>query len=64
MNYGPGASVKVWQKLFPEAELWEAEFNAECVKTSREQGKLDGINTLTGDQMNVTILDEWIRQSD
>lgn len=63
MYYGPGASVAVWKKLFPLAELWEAEFNEKCVEKSKAEGKLEGINTLTGDQMNVDTLDEWIEKS-
>ena len=31
MGYGPGASVAVFKKLFPTAELWEAEFSALAV---------------------------------
>lgn len=41
MNYGPGASVAVWKKLFPRAELWEAEYNGDCVKKAKENGMLD-----------------------
>ena len=63
MFYGPGASVKVWQNLFPNAQLWEAEYNAACVEKSKNEGKLDGINTLTGDQMDIHTLDSWIEQS-
>ena len=63
MSYGPGASVQVWQKLFPKAELWEAEYNAACVEKSRAKGQLDGIHTLTGDQMDIATLDKWIEES-
>ena len=63
MRYGPGASVAVWKKLFPHAELWEAEYDAACVEKSIAEGKLNGINALTGDQMNLTTLDEWINLS-
>lgn len=63
MSNGPGASVNVWKKLFPQAELWEAEFNAACVEKSKAEGKLDGIKTLTGDQMNISTLDRWIEES-
>jgi hypothetical protein len=62
MIYGPGSSVALWKKLFPKAELWEAEFDEECVKKHRN-GMLRGINLLTGDQGNDTILDEWITTS-
>jgi hypothetical protein len=63
MGYGPGASVKLWKKLFPQAELWEAEFNEACVNKSRANGQLEGIHTLVGDQENNTVLDTWIEQS-
>jgi len=32
MSYGPEASVALYKKLFPMADLWEAEFDAVCVK--------------------------------
>lgn len=63
MNYGPGASVALFEKLFPEAELWEAEYNAACVENSKKKGQLEAINTLTGDQGNDTVLDGWVETS-
>ena len=63
MNYEPGASVALWKKLFPQANLWEAEYNATCVDISTKQGKLDGFNTLVGDQGNNNTLDRWIERS-
>ena len=36
MNYGPGASAKVWQSLLPQAELWEAEYDKSCVAKARQ----------------------------
>jgi len=62
MIYGPGASVAIYQKLFPKAELWEAEYDEKCVEKNRD-GLLKGINILTGDQGNDTVLDEWILTS-
>jgi len=62
MNYGPGASVALHKKLFPQAELWEAEYDAACVEKHRD-GTLKGINLLTGDQGDDTVLDGWIEQS-
>ncbi len=65
MSYGPGASAKVWRQIFEgrDVDLWEAEFNAECVKKSKAEGKLEGINTLTGDQANPGDLQRWIAES-
>ena len=61
MRYGPGASVALHQKLFPRAELWEGEYDKNCVE--KHADKLKGINVLTGDQGNDTVLDAWIQQA-
>ena len=65
MIYGPGASAMLHKKLFPQAQLWEAEYNATCVHNAQVSGdsSLDGINILTGDQGNVDVLDRWIDES-
>ena len=63
MKYGPGASVKLWRELFPEANLWEAEYDANCVKKATENHMLIGFNTLTGDQGSEAVLNSWIEKS-
>ena len=63
MNYGPGASVNVWKKLLPQADLWEAEYDEECVKKAQSEGKLEGLNVLVGDQGNFTVLASWVAES-
>lgn len=63
MKYGAGASVKIWKKLFPKAELWEAEYDKECTELARAKGGLDGINVLVGDQGDFATLDSWIAKS-
>ena len=63
MDYGPGASVSLFKALFPMAELWEADTDGKCVEKSKQNGMLDGINTLVGDQVNEAVLDEWITTS-
>ena len=63
MNYGPGASVWLWKELFPEAELWEAEFDGRCVEKSKAEGQLEGYQTLVGDQGDPKVLDQWIQES-
>lgn len=63
MDYGPGASVNLYKKLFPKAELWEAEYNAACVKKHMEDGMISDIHVLIGDQGNDEVLDGWIEQS-
>ena len=38
MNYGPGASLALHKKLFPKAELWEAEYDGiVCGKVSKRE---------------------------
>lgn len=62
MNYGPGASVKIWDAfLSPNSELWEAEFDAGCVK--RYRSKLGRVKALTGDQGDSATLDRWLQET-
>jgi len=63
MRYGAGASVKIWKKLFPQAELWEAEYDEKCVNVAKEKGLLDGFNILVGDQADFSVLDSWVEKS-
>eukprot|EP00957_Ditylum_brightwellii_P076234 5795152-Ditylum_brightwellii.AAC.1 len=63
MKYGPGASVALYKNLFPKAELWEADYDGDCVEKSTKAGELEGIHTLVGDQANDTVLDSWIEKS-
>lgn len=63
MAYGPGGSVKVWKELFPNADLWEAEYDEKCVNKSQKEGKLQGMSVLVGDQGNSSVLDDWRRIS-
>lgn len=63
MNYGPGASVLLYKTLFPQAELWEAEYVEKCVRQFKNSEVLKGINVLTGDQGDYNTLDSWIQKS-
>ncbi|CAB9503026.1 2'-O-methyltransferase [Seminavis robusta] len=63
MEYGAGASVKVWKDLFPEADLWEAEYDGECVQKAKAKGQLDGLHPLVGDQADEGVLNQWIQES-
>jgi len=63
MDYGAGASVGVWKKLFPHIELWEADVNEECVNKWKDKDSMKGINLLVGDQNNPETLDSWIEKS-
>ena len=63
MNYEPSASVALWKKLFPKADLGGGECNATCVELATKQGKLDCFSTPVGDMGNNNTLDEWISNS-
>lgn len=63
MDYGPGASVALWKALFPNADLWEAEFNAKCVQECKGKPALDGVKVLIGDQGDRATVGGWITQS-
>lgn len=53
----------LWRSLLPKAELWEAEFDGECVKKAVANGLLKGINPLVGDQKDPATLEEWVEKS-
>lgn len=61
-SYGPGASSSLWRKLFPDAVIWMAEFDARCVANGHKLRKFekDKINTLVGDQSNEDTLRSWV----
>lgn len=63
MVYGPGASAKLWKKLFPDAQLWEADVDADCVEKAKAKGQLSGINVVTGDQGNVNVVKQWVSET-
>ena len=48
MDYGPSASVALWDKLFPQADLWEAEYDGKCVQKHVDEGKLNSSKILVG----------------
>lgn len=61
--YGAGASAKLWRLALPNAELWEAETDAVCVRKHRERLLAQGIHALVGDQNNRSTVEHWIRKS-
>lgn len=64
MTYGPGKSVALWRSLFGDnGDLWESEIDVQCVNNQRIKGKLDGVNTLIGDQGQEQVLRRWLRES-
>lgn len=63
VGYGPGASVQAWQTILPNLDLWEAEYNEACLNKARNDGKLEGISTVAGDQGNSEVVASWAAQS-
>ena len=63
MEYGPGASARLWRSLLPTAEIWFAESNGLCVNKARAEGKLDGLHTMIGSQSDPETLRRWVHQS-
>ena len=43
--------------------LWEADLDPNCVLCMQEEGKLDGVNMLVGNQKNPAHLKRWIAES-
>jgi len=66
MGYKEGAiaSPQLWQAILTDQdELWEGEFDAECVKNLLDKGLLKGVHTVTGDQGNTDVLHRWIQET-
>jgi len=64
MTYGPGRSVALWKGMWGDSvSLWEADLDPNCVKRMQEEGKLDGVNMLVGNQKNPAHLKRWIAES-
>jgi hypothetical protein len=61
MDYGPGASVALWRKVFEQnkADIWFAELDQACVE--RHKSKLSGIGVVVGDQGDKEVLNSWVR---
>lgn len=58
MGYGPGASAKIWPRLFPNAQVWFAEYNRACVEQYVSKNNVSW-KYVTGDQKNRTTLSMW-----
>ncbi len=64
MYYGPGKSLELWRQLYGKhADIWEAEYDAACIEKSKKEGQLKGVNLLTGDQADKTVLQRWVKES-
>ena len=63
MNYGAGASAKLWRTVLPNVELWEADVNEACLKHHAGSLRELGVNTLHGDQSSNDTLKNWLTKS-
>jgi len=56
---------RLWTKLFPPPnEVWEAEYNKECVDEFRSKGLLDAATGIvTGDQKDPEVLRRWVNET-
>ena len=62
MSYGPGSSALLKRNLLPDAQMWEAELDANCVEKHSPMLQQLRITPLVGDQGNRTVLKHWIDQ--
>ena len=61
--YGVGASIPVWNKLLPLAEIWVAEFDAACAKQWKDAGSSGDAKILIGDQEKPGDIARWAEES-
>lgn len=61
MNYGPGASANIWTELFPNAEIWFAEYDAQCVAKHRKPDTR--WKAVTGDQGDPATVKRWVTET-
>lgn len=58
-----GGNTQLWLELFPQSEIWEADFREECAANTRKAGGLKGINTVFGDQGDPATVQRWVRET-
>lgn len=61
--YGVGASIPVWNKVLPLAEIWVAEFDAACAKQWKDARSSGHAKVLVGDQEKVGDIERWVQES-
>lgn len=59
-----GGSIEIWNRIFTaKDDLWSADYQGGCIENARTAGKLYNFKTLVGDQENITVLNEWMKES-
>lgn len=61
MDYGPGASANVWPELFPNGDIWFAEYDAVCAKSFWNGPKK--WRYVSGDQSDEDDLRRWVTET-
>jgi len=63
MAYGPGRSALLWRKFFPNAEIWFAEYDKECLTKHTAHLHDLKVNAVAGDQADIETLRSWIQKT-
>lgn len=64
MSAGPGASAFLWKDYFPKADVWFAEYNADCVTHAKSINMIDAeLQVVTGDQGDPSVVRRWIEET-
>lgn len=56
MDYGPGASARVWRNMFPEAEIYFVEYDEKCVTKWLSRISELNVTVFVGSQSDVNFL--------
>lgn len=59
---GIGASARLWVKVVPRVQLWQAE-GQECIDKARKEGLPAAVQTLTGGEGNAGVVAQWVTKS-
>lgn len=62
MQYGPGASSKIWPVLLPGADIWFAEYNKACIDQYVATNDVTW-RYVTGDQGDVVTVRRWLAET-
>ena len=66
MAYGAGLSAKLWLEFLPNADIWMADANAECVEAKKAEIYSLGngrVTVVVGDQGDEQTLKSWLNQA-
>jgi hypothetical protein len=61
MQYGPGASAKIWTKVFPRGDIWLADVDKKCAEKYWNASM--GWRYVIGDQSSEPVLASWLKET-